>query len=102
MQLTRKALENPIGVAVGVAVVVIFGLYSLGKLPVQLLPQIERPQIAINTSWRAAAPPEVEAQLLEPQEEVLQGLPGLLHMEASGSPGRSSSPAHSASSAAWS
>ena len=90
MQLTRKALENPIGVAVGVAVVVIFGLYSLAKLPVQLLPQIERPQIAINTSWRAAAPPEVEAQLLEPQEEVLQGLPGLLHMEASGSPGRSS------------
>lgn len=90
MRLTKNALQNPAGVAVGVAIVLVFGLYSLGKLPVQLLPNIERPTISINTNWRAASPREVESELLEPQEDVLQGLPGLLHLEASANRGRSS------------
>ncbi len=77
MNLTLSSLKNPAGVAVGVAIVVLFGLFSLTKLPVQLLPDIERPQLGISTSWRAASPQEIESEILEDQEEVLQGLPGL-------------------------
>ena len=90
MSLTRRALDQPAGVAVGVAIVAVFGLYSLGRLPVQLLPDIERPQISIDTNWRAASPREVESELLEPQEDVLRGLPGLVQQEANASPGRAS------------
>jgi multidrug efflux pump subunit AcrB len=89
MNLTAKSLANPSGVAVGVAVVLVFGVVSVGKLPVQLFPDIERPQISIQTGWRAASPREVESELLEPQEEVLQGLPGLKQLEANASPGGS-------------
>ncbi|MEM7352914.1 MAG: efflux RND transporter permease subunit [Acidobacteriota bacterium] len=77
MSLTKSSLENPAGVAVGVAIVLLFGAFSLSKLPVQLFPEIERPQMGITTSWRAASPQEIESDILEPQEEVLQGLPGL-------------------------
>ncbi len=77
MSLTQSSLKNPAAVAVGVAIVVLFGGYSLVKLPVQLFPDIERPQMSISTSWRAASPQEIESEILEPQEEVLQGLPGL-------------------------
>lgn len=89
MNLTAKSLANPSGVAVGVAVVLVFGMVSVGKLPVQLFPDIEQPQISIQTGWRAASPQEVESELLEPQEEVLQGLPGLKQLDANANPGGS-------------
>ncbi|MEO1086384.1 MAG: efflux RND transporter permease subunit, partial [Acidobacteriota bacterium] len=82
MDLTRTALKNPAGVGVAAAIVVFFGLFSLSRLPIQLFPEIEQPQMSISTSWRAASPLEVEAEILEPQEEVLQGLPGLERMTA--------------------
>ena len=90
MSLTNSALKNSAAVAVGVAVVGVFGLFSLTKLPVQLLPNIERPQLSVSTSWRAASPQEMESEILEPQEEVLQGLPGLREMLATANQGGSS------------
>lgn len=87
MNLTRKALANPAGVAIGVAIAIVFGLFCLTKLPIQLFPDIEKPQLSIFTSWRSAAPQEVEAEILEPQEDVLQGLPGLKEINAQASQG---------------
>ncbi len=82
MNLTRSALRYPAGVAVVVAVLVLFGLFSLRQLPVQLFPDIENPTIAIQTSWRAASPREIESEIIEPIESVLRGLPGLQDMAA--------------------
>ncbi len=82
MNLTRSALQYPAGVAVIVAVVVLFGGFSLRQLPVQLLPDIENPRIAIQTTWRAASPREIESEIVEPLESVLRGLPGLQEMAA--------------------
>jgi multidrug efflux pump subunit AcrB len=76
MKLIETALKNPVAVAVAVLLVSLFGFLSLRQLPLQLFPEIERPQISINTNWRAASPEEVESELLEPQERVLQGTPG--------------------------
>jgi multidrug efflux pump subunit AcrB len=89
MKLTASSLRNPAAVLVGVAVVAVFGLFSLAKLPIQLFPDIERPQISIWTGWRSASPREVEAEILEPQEEVLQGLPGLKELNTNANAGGS-------------
>jgi multidrug efflux pump subunit AcrB len=80
MSLTQDALKNPAAVAVAIAIAMLFGLFSLTRLPVQLFPNIERPNIQIQTFWRSASPREVESQILEPQEEVLLGLPGMTEM----------------------
>jgi multidrug efflux pump subunit AcrB len=77
VKLITGSIRNPIAIAVSVLLVALFGALSLKKLPLQLFPDIERPQIGIFTNWRGAAPEEVEAELLEPQEQVLQGLPGV-------------------------
>jgi len=82
MGITERAVSNPAGVAVAVAIITLFGLFSLGKLPVQLFPDIDLPQLSVQANWRAASPREVESEILEPMEEVLQGLPGLQVMEA--------------------
>ena len=47
-----------------------------------MTPEIERPEISIRTPWRAAAPNEVESEIIEPQEDVLRSVPGLLRMSS--------------------
>ena len=81
MNLTEKSLKSPIGVAVGVGLIVVLGIVALIKLPVQLFPDIDEPVITIFTGWRAAAPAEVESELIEPQEQALRGLAGLQQIQ---------------------
>jgi multidrug efflux pump subunit AcrB len=82
VKLTQASLGNPTAVTVAVLLVVLFGGICLRLLPVQLIPEVERPQISINTFWRAAAPHEVEAEILEPQERVLRRVPGMTQMRS--------------------
>ena len=79
--LTGAGLKSPAAIAVGVAVTILFGAFALYNLPIQLFPDIDRPQLGIETDWRAETPREVESQLVQPEEEVLQGIPGLQEMD---------------------
>ncbi len=88
MILTRMALSNPVAVIVGCILVVIFGMISLSRLPIQMTPDITRPEITIVTPWRASAPNEIESEIIEPQEDVLRSIPGLLKLESTSSYGR--------------
>jgi len=88
VNLTRLALSNPVATLVAVLLLVLFGLVSLSRLPVQLTPEVEKPEITIQTVWRAAAPEEVEAEIIEPQEKVLRGLPGMTQLLAQAQRGR--------------
>ncbi len=88
MTLTRLCLDNPVAVKVGVILALIFGVLSMLRLPIQLVPEVEEPGITITTTWRAAAPNEVEAEIIEPQEDVLRGLPGMTDLTATASQGR--------------
>ena len=56
MSWTRLALSNPTATLVAVLLVALFGALSLSRLPIQLTPEVERPEITIRTGWRAAAP----------------------------------------------
>lgn len=77
MNLTRAALKNPAAVLVIVALVMVFGLMSVFKLPIQLTPDIEQPQINISTGWRSAAPSEMESVIIEPIENVVKNTQGV-------------------------
>ena len=81
MDITRASLNNPAAVAAALALVVLFGVLAMFDLPLQLFPDIDRPQMSVVTNWRAASPTEIESEILEPQEEVLQGMPGMEEME---------------------
>ena len=82
MNLTARSLKSPISVAVGVGLIIVLGIVALIRLPVQLFPDIEEPVITVFTGWRAAAPTEVESELIEPQEQALRGLPGLQQVQS--------------------
>ena len=90
MILTKASLNNPTAVVVAILLVALFGAISLFKLPIQLTPEISQPQIVISTNWRGAAPEEIEAEIIERQEDVLKGLQGLELLESSSSQGSGS------------
>lgn len=75
--LTAISIKNPAAVAVGIAVTILFGVFALEALPVQLFPDIDRPTIGIETDWRSETPRETESQIVQPEEDVLQGILGL-------------------------
>ncbi len=90
MNLTRAALGNPVAVIAAILLVLLLGTIGLVSLPIQMIPDVQRPYIQINTGWRAAAPEEVESEIIEPQEDMLRGLPGLVKMVSQASRGQSS------------
>jgi multidrug efflux pump subunit AcrB len=87
---TRQALSNPVAVVVAVLMVLMFGTIGLFSLPIQMIPAVDQPRFQITTGWRAAAPEEVESEIIEPQEDAMRGLPGLKRMTASASRGAGS------------
>ena len=88
MTFLRPALDNPVATLVACLLVCIFGVLSLGKLPIQLTPEVEQPEIVVTTNWRAAAPEEVESEIIEPQEKQLRGLPGMKELLSEASNGK--------------
>lgn len=85
MKLTEASLSNRVAVMVAIILVAIFGFISLNRLPIQMAPNVERPTINISTNWPGAAPEEVESEILELQENVFRGMPGVERMSATAS-----------------
>jgi len=82
MNLTDLSTRQWPSVAAAVALAALFGLTSIASLPIQLLPTIEEPQISVANFWRAAAPEEMEANIVEPQENVLRNTPGVTNINS--------------------
>jgi len=82
MNITELSTRHWPSVAVAVALVALFGLGSIASLPIQLLPTIQEPQVSVANFWRAAAPEEMEANIIEPQENVLKNTPGLTNISS--------------------
>jgi multidrug efflux pump subunit AcrB len=82
MKLAERSAQNPAAVAAASAIVLLFGALALARLPIQLLPDTRQPQLFVNASWREAAPSEIEEALVEPIEEAMRGMPGLLEMRS--------------------
>ncbi|RUO63160.1 efflux RND transporter permease subunit [Pseudidiomarina insulisalsae] len=83
MSMFRLSHYNPVATVIAFLIVTLIGFASVSQMPVQLTPNLNRPQIAIINTWRAAAPAELESEIVEPQEEILQGLSGIERLYSS-------------------
>jgi multidrug efflux pump subunit AcrB len=82
MSLIRMSADNPAALLAAAVLLFVLGVVGIASLPIQMLPNLEYPEININTSWRNAAPQEVEANIVEPQETVLRQVPGVVEMSS--------------------
>ena len=85
MNLIQLCIEKRVAVLVGVTFILLFGWIGLQRMPYQLSPTVIEPEITVTTTWPGATPYEVERDIIEEQEKVLKGIPGLLDMESASS-----------------
>ena len=65
MNLIETSIKSPVTVAVGVIFLVIFGVISLFRIPVQLTPDVETLRVTVSTFWRGASPFEMESEVVK-------------------------------------
>jgi len=86
----KFSINDPVKVIVGIFVILLFGFIGLYRMPYQLSPSLEVPQITVTTVWIGATPYEIEREIIEEQEKVFKGIPNLGEMESTSSNSRGS------------
>ncbi|MBX3386248.1 MAG: efflux RND transporter permease subunit [Phycisphaeraceae bacterium] len=82
MDLIRWAISRPVTVAVGVILVVMFGLIGLGAIPIQLTPTVDRPVVTVTTNWPGRSPQEIIDNITREQEKRLKNVSNLKSMRS--------------------
>lgn len=65
MDIVRLAITKPVGVTVGVLLVLMFGVIGLTAIPVQLTPTVDRPVITVTTNWPGRSPDEIVDEITQ-------------------------------------
>ncbi|MDL2213856.1 efflux RND transporter permease subunit, partial [Bacteroides sp. OttesenSCG-928-N06] len=82
MSIYAGAVKKPIMTSLLFVAIVIFGLYSLSKLPVDLLPDIETNTIMVMTAYPGASASDIENNVTRPLENVLNTVSNLKHVSS--------------------
>ena len=77
MNITDISIKRPAFITSLMAVIVTVGVICFGKMSVDLYPDVDIPTIFISTSYRGAAPSEIEALITKPLEEEISTISGI-------------------------
>ena len=89
MKLIEACIKYPVTVLVGVLLGILFGGIALLRLPWQMTPTIDRPEITVRTDYTGAAPLEVEQEITDRIEEKLNSVENLSEMTSNSYEGNS-------------
>jgi len=70
-RLTSFAVEHPTSVLVLTAIILIAGLYSYLTVPKEAQPDIEIPNVVVNTMYPGVSPADIESLITRPIEEEI-------------------------------
>jgi HAE1 family hydrophobic/amphiphilic exporter-1 len=87
--MIKTAMSRPVTVSMFVVAVILFGIVSLDRLALNLLPDISYPSLTIQTDYEDAAPEEVESLITRPIEEAVGVVPGLTRISSISRSGQS-------------
>lgn len=82
MSIPQVAVKRPVLVTVIFLMMTLFGLYSLSDLPIDLMPDIEIPYIAIITIYEGAGSEEVEEKITKVLESSLSSVENLKNLHS--------------------
>ena len=80
MSLYGSAVKRPIMTTLCFVTVVILGLFSLAKLPVDLFPDIDTNTIMVITMYPGASSEDIEQNVTKPLENVMNSVEHLKHI----------------------
>ncbi|MCB1334534.1 MAG: efflux RND transporter permease subunit [Roseivivax sp.] len=77
MFLTRISVNQPVFATMIMVAIFVIGLFSYQRLPVEQLPDVDFPVVAIVTSYPGATPEAVESDVIKPIEDAVSTLSGI-------------------------
>ncbi len=80
--LVTQSLRNRMLVLALSAALMAFGAYSVTRLPVDVLPDLNKQVVTIMTEAEGLAPPEVELLVSFPIETQMNGVPGVTRVRS--------------------
>src|SRR5262245_927370 len=80
--LVSTSLRNRLLVLAIAAILVVLGAWTARQLPVDVLPDLNRPTVTIMTEAEGYAPPEVELLVSFPIETQMNGVPGVIRVRS--------------------
>ena len=80
MSLYSSSVKRPVTTILIFVAVVIIGLFSLQKLPIDLYPDIDTNTIMVMTSYQGASAQDIEQNLTRPLENTLNSVEHLKHI----------------------
>ena len=80
MNIYKTAVHNPITTILVFVAIAIFGIFSLLKMPIDLLPHIDTTQIMVITAYPGASAIDIEENVTKPMENSLNGVDNLKHI----------------------
>jgi len=89
MKISDLSVDRPVTTIVVYLAIVVLGIFSLGKLAIDLIPDISFPVIAIFSRYTGAAPEEVEENLTKAVENAASSASNIEKISSNSSEGNS-------------
>jgi Cation/multidrug efflux pump len=89
MSIYESSVKKPVMTALIFVAVVILGLFSLNKLPIDLLPNIETNTVMVMTTYQGASASDIETNITRPLENSLNTVANLKKLTSSSRENRS-------------
>ncbi|MEO6670602.1 MAG: efflux RND transporter permease subunit [Ferruginibacter sp.] len=89
MNISEFSLKRPVFATVINLMIILFGIVGFTFLAIRDYPAIDPAVVSISTSYTGANPDIVEAQITEPLEKQINGIPGIKTITSSSSLGSS-------------
>ncbi len=77
MVLAHTSIRKPLSIIMVILALVLFGLYSFMRLPVDLMPEMDLPYVTVQAIYPGAGPQEIETSVIKPVEEQMTTIAGL-------------------------
>lgn len=82
MNIAQFSVTRPVAVTMRILALVLLGAVCYLRLPVDLLPNVTLPTVAVSTTWPNVAPEEIETQITRPLERAVSSVPGLYEVSS--------------------
>ena len=80
MAIYKTAIEKPVTTALIFVAVIVVGIYSFMRLPVDMFPQMDPPYITVMTTYPGASASEMETNVTKIMENALTSVDHLKHI----------------------